>query len=143
MRSRGFLDSRVRRLLVSQWIHATAVGGVVYTACFVCAHWGPVRVPEADFVLAAFFCGVPGATGLCCGYLFPFRLAVPAAIAVGFLLRLAALGLFVAAPLTASSVYGRVFALVMLAGLLAGFSAEALLAWKPPPAREEPGDEPG
>ncbi len=81
-------------------------------------------------------CLSPGAVGLVGAALASWRWAVPGAIGGMFLLRGIVLAAFVALPEADRGPGLTAEALILLAGLLAGLSAEAALAWRPPPPRE-------
>ena len=129
-------DGRVWRLLAAEGVHAAAVFGAVCAAVVGFTLWGDQRLPVEAAVYAGLLSVVPGAVGLCCGYLLPGARSAVLAVALAFGLRLGALLLFFGSQVGSSAPSARAFAFVMLAGLLVGFSAEAMLAWRPPGSGE-------
>ena len=126
-------DSRTLQIVFVHWLHATTVTLAVATpaAVFDRWHWG--RVSVEDVVLAGLLCGLPGLIGLAIGYGFKARHAVFLAIAAAFFLRLLVFGLHAARQLPRDGAANRAYAFVMLAGLLAGLTAEGAMIARPPP----------
>ena len=135
MRRVRVADGRGWHLLRAHAVHFAAVSAALMTASLFYRWLGGVRFGETDLLFAFLFAILPGLIGLCVGYAFRHRLAVVGAIGVAFLLRLLSLGLFVAGPVSAGRTgpFGRAFAVLLLAGLLAGLSAEGAMIARPPP----------
>lgn len=123
---------------VEQWIvraeaiHAAAVFGAVLIAWTAAMMWynDPYRFEPIAWI--SLFCAVPGALGLLGAYFFRDPFAPAYVVGMMFALRLAALLVLVALPITDGGPVASTLALVLLAGLLAGLSAEGMLILRPP-----------